>query len=366
MRKFLVIAAVVLAAGCTKEGDTIYLPDPNEEAASATPLVTVIYDVNALGDHSYNDLIYEGVERAAQEMGLRTMQLSPQTHEEGLQYLELMFRQMETAKDTVRRLFIVTSPSYDDFIRKNNKRLEANPYADLLYLETRTPLEGKGSTLFLTYYGAMYEGGRIEAALERVSVMLLGANRKTPSVTEALQGYSDGFEAGLKLLTEQQARQNHQALSYLDERGESGFSVADSTALRLMWQWSNDDITSLVPVCGGASNTFARLNYFTRTALNIIGIDAYSDSYYSSYSIVKHIDRALARWIRQWLSDGAMPKHQTLGLKEGYTEVVLNPIYVFVIWTPPGYEGTTVPCLTEEMKQEMHEEAVRNEEEHER
>ena len=133
-----------------------------------------------------------------------------------------------------------------------------------------------------------------------------------------------------------------------------------------MWQWSNDDITSLVPVCGGASNTFARLNYFTRTSLNIIGIDAYSDSYYSSYSIVKHIDRALARWIRQWLSDGAMPKHQTLGLKEGYTEVVLNPTYVFVIWTPPGYEGTTVPCLTEEMKQEMHEEAVRKEEEHER
>lgn len=367
MRKSLVIAAVVLAAGCTKEGDTIYLPDPNEEAASATPLVTVIYDVNALGDHSYNDLIYEGVERAAQEMGLRTMQLSPQTHEEGLQYLELMFRQMETAKDTVRRLFIVTSPSYDDFIRKNNKRLEANPYADLLYLETRKPLDGKGSTLFLTYYGAMYEGGRIVAALERVSVMLLGANRKTPSVTEALQGYSDGFEAGLKLLTEQQARQNHLALSYLDERGESGFSIADSTALRLLWKWNNDGITELVPVCGGASNTFARLNYYTRLSVNFIGIDAYLDSYFSLYSIVKHIDRALARCIRQWFSDGAMPKHQTIGLKEGYTEVILNPNFPpLIIWMPSGYEGTTVPCLTEEMKQEMHEEAVRKEEEHER
>ena len=230
MRKFLFLAFVLLIAACTKDGDTIYKPDPNEEAASTTPLVTVIYDANALGDHSYNDLIYEGVERAAQDLGLRTLQLSPQTTEEGLQYLELMFRQMETAQDTVRRLFIVTSPSYDDFIRKNNKRLEANPYADLLFLETRKPLDGKGSTLFLSYYGAMYEGGRIAAAEERISVMLLGANRKTPSVTDALQGFSDGFEAGLKLLTAEQAGKNHLASAYLDERGEGGFSYGHATA----------------------------------------------------------------------------------------------------------------------------------------
>ena len=348
MRKFLFLAFVLLIAACTKDGDTIYKPDPNEEAASTTPLVTVIYDANALGDHSYNDLIYEGVERAAQDLGLRTLQLSPQTTEEGLQYLELMFRQMETAQDTVRRLFIVTSPSYDDFIRKNNK-----------------PLEGKGSTLFLTYYGAMYEGGRIAAAEERISVMLLGANRKTPSVTDALQGFSDGFEAGLKLLTTEQAGKNHLASAYLDERGEGGFSVADSTAMRLLRQWNAADIYMLVPVCGGASNTFARLNSSTQGNMDIVGIDVFYDSYYSPYSIVKHIDRALLQSIRQWFANGTMPKHQKLGLKEGYTEVTLNPNSDIYIWAPPGYEGETTPCLTEEMKKEMHEEAVRKEEEHE-
>ena len=146
MKKLFVwFAVLLLSVGCTKGGDTIYKSDPNEEAASTKPLVTVIYDANALGDRSFNDLIYEGVERTAQELGLRTMQQSPRTYEEGVQYLELMFRQMESAKDSVRRLFIVTSTGYDDFIRKNNKRLEANPYADLLYLETRTPLEAKSS-----------------------------------------------------------------------------------------------------------------------------------------------------------------------------------------------------------------------------
>lgn len=366
MRKFLFLAFVLLIAACTKDGDTIYKPDPNEEAASTTPLVTVIYDANALGDHSYNDLIYEGVERAAQELGLRTMQQSPRTYEEGLQYLELMFRQMETAQDSVRRLFIVASPGYDDFIRKNNKRLEANPYADLLYLETRTPLEGKGSTLFITYYGAMYEGGRIEAATERTSTLLIGANRQTPSITEALQGYSDGFEAGLKLLTDKQASRNHLSTAYLDEAGAGGFSVADTTALRLLRQWGNDDISNIVPVCGGASNTFSRMINTTMEEMLVVGIDTYNDTYYSAYSIVKHIDRAVAQCIKQWLSEGAMPKSQTLGLTDGYTEVILNPGRDIYIWTPPGYEGNTAPCLTPEMKQEMHEEAVRKEEEHER
>ena len=60
------------------------MTDPNEEQASSAPLVTVIYGDNSLGDRSYCDMIYEGVELTAQELGLRTMQLSPQSTEEGI------------------------------------------------------------------------------------------------------------------------------------------------------------------------------------------------------------------------------------------------------------------------------------------
>ncbi len=369
MKNFLAFWTVVLlSASCTKEGDTIYLPDPNEEKASTAPLVTVIYDANALGDHSYNDLIYEGVERSAQELGLRTMQMSPQTPEEGLQYLELMFRQMESAQDSVRRLFIVASPGYDDFIRKNNRRLEANPHADLLYLETPTPLEGKGSTLFLTYYGAMYEGGRIDGLSERISTLLIGANRRTPAIKEAMQGYRDGFEDALKLLTEKQASKNRMSSVYLDETGEGGFSVPDSTAMRLLRQWDNEDFGNLVPLCGGASYTFARIVSSGLSSFSIVGIDVFYDSYLSTHSIVKHIDRALSQTIAQWFTGGSMPKHQLLGLKEGFTEVILNPnpIVSIYIWAPPGYQGSTALVLTPEMKQEIHDEAVRKEEEYER
>ncbi len=363
----VLLTALLLTAACSKEGRTIYLPDPDEETAGNVPLVTVIYDADALGDRSYNDLIYEGVERAAQELGLRTMQQSPRSYEEGLQYLELMFSQMETVRDTVRRLFIVTSPGYDDFIRSNNHRLESNPYADLLYLETRTPLEGKGSTLFVNYYGAMYEGGRIEASMEGTNTLLIAANRQTPAVTEALKGYSDGFEASLKLLTPKQASRNHLSTTYLDDTGRFGFSVDDTTALKLLRKWNNiDNITTIVPVCGGAANTFYRLINSSLEEMSMVGVDIRIDSYFSLYSIVKHIDLAVGNSIRQWFTQGNLPKHQSLGLADGYTEVIQNPLYDIYICVPPGYEGNTQPYLTPEMKQEIHQEAVMKEQEYER
>ena len=46
---FILLAGMLLTC-CTKEGDTIYLPNPDEEQPSTAPLVTVIYDVNGLGD----------------------------------------------------------------------------------------------------------------------------------------------------------------------------------------------------------------------------------------------------------------------------------------------------------------------------
>ena len=141
-KSILRLAAMLTLASCTKEGDVIYQTDP-ADAPSAKPLVTVIYDPNAVGDGNYNDLIYQGVEQAAKEHDLRTMQLSPSTRDEGLAYLQTLFEQMSTAQDTVRRLFIVAAASYDDYLRRNNNRFAANPYTDLLYLETSEPLDGK-------------------------------------------------------------------------------------------------------------------------------------------------------------------------------------------------------------------------------
>ena len=99
------LAVTLLLVACTKEGNTIYQTNPEEEKPSTAPLVTVIYGPNSLGDRSYCDKIYRGIEAAANKHGIRTLQLMPESTEQGLAYLEMMFQQMENATDSVRRLF---------------------------------------------------------------------------------------------------------------------------------------------------------------------------------------------------------------------------------------------------------------------
>ena len=84
----LLLVIFMAFAACTKDGNTIYQTNPDEEKPSTAPLVTVIYGPNGLGDRSYCDLIYKGVEEAAKKYGVRTLHLSPVSEEQGLAYLD--------------------------------------------------------------------------------------------------------------------------------------------------------------------------------------------------------------------------------------------------------------------------------------
>jgi basic membrane protein A len=351
-RLFLASIAALLLATCTKDGDTIYEPDPKDQASGA-PLITVLYAPDGIGDQSYSDLVYQGVEEAAVMMGLRTLHLSPITGDGGRIFLEQTIAEMSAAADTVRRLLIVASTLYDEEVRQNCQRLEANPRADLLYLDTRTPLRGKGSTLYMPYYGAMYAAGAI-APIVAGDVLLLGANPKNEAVVEAMQGFSDGFRSDLvlggfpaeKVLVSR----------YIAEENGDGFSVADSTALLIMAEAEDDFASStrlLMPVCGGAANTFYRLIEMIG-GYQYVGVDSKKTSARCHYSVVKHVDSAVVRTIDRWFSGEGMPKHQALGMADGYTDVILHPY------------GTTMQeafeeLLTDEKWKAIREEAIRKE-----
>ena len=354
------LTALLTLASCTKDGDVIYQPDPADQA-SGTPLVTVIYDPNAVGDGNYNDLIYQGVEQAAKTYGLRTMQLSPTTRAEGLAYLQTLFQQMSAAQDTVRRLFIVAAASYDDYLRQNNDRLAANPYADLLYLETATPLAGKGSTLFLSYYGAMYEAGAIAQALAP-EVLLVAANSKVESVSGAVSGFTDGFCADYIHYPERLDYDKMLVTEYLSDDVAGGFSIADTTAMRIMYEreWPGY-FHMFVPVCGGAARTFQHLNDLMG-GYDIMGVNVAYNSTNSSLSAVKHIDRAVSLCISQWLSPDGMPKHQSLGLADGYTGVEVTPANS--LFHDVLTFNLSAEVLTDELRNTIHNDAIRKEAEY--
>jgi basic membrane protein A len=349
----IALAAVMMLAACTKEGDTIYEWDPNEPKASTKPLVTVIYGQDALGDRSYNDLIYQGVEEAAAKYGLRTMQLSPTSYEEGRGYLQTMFQTVKNLNDSVRRLFIVCAAGYDDYIRQNSHLFDSNPNADLLYLETTEPLAGGGSTLYLPYYGAMYEAGAILPVIDNLATLIV-SNPEDQTVVGAAKGFSDGFLTDYySLENDWGAVEKKLKTLYLAEHTGEGYNIADSTALKVL----NECEGTIIPICGGSGYTMMYICDVTFSN-NYVGIDVEKSSYWCHMSILKHIDRAVALCIGQWLSPEGMPKHQVLGLKDGYTGVSLN--------VEDYYLEQYNKYIPETLRQQIHEDAVRKEAEYEK
>ena len=359
MRAMLSLATVIALFACTKDGDTIYQQDPDEPKASTTPLVTVIYGMDALGDRSYNDLIYQGVEDAAAKYGLRTMQLSPTSYEEGQGYLRSMFETVKSQPDTIRRLFIVCAAGYDDYIRKNSNLFDSNPYADLLYLETPDPLSSGGSTLYMPYYGAMYEAGAIMPALMMNECMLLVSNPEDATVNKAAKGFADGFQTDYYQAKYEWGGvvEKHLETRYLAEYSGEGYNIPDSTAFHIINEVDEVfDYGYIVPICGGSGTKLRYLCDLTYTIGGCIGIDVVAPTQW--LSVLKHVDRAVALCVGQWLSPEGMPKHQVLGLKDGYTEVAINTALCDLT-----LYNEFVP---EELRQQIRDDAIRKEEEYEK
>jgi basic membrane protein A len=64
-----------------------------------------------------------------------------------------------------------------------------------------------------------------------------------------------------------------------------------------------------------------------------VGIDGdmTEDKDFCLFSTLKHIDRVMEDYIGKWLN-GSMPKHRTMGLADGVTDVVIsNYTYGYII-----------------------------------
>lgn len=350
----VLLTALAVCLGCSRE--PIYRPDPSD-APGTTPLVTVLYDPGALGDMTYNDLIFEGVERAAFGHGIRTRQYAPRNQEEGLSFLSGIFDQMSDPADTVRQLLVIAGSSYDDYVRANNRRLEANPRADLLYFETKVPLEGKGSSVHIRTYGAMYEAGAFSPLFAN-QVLLVAANPY--DVADAIKGFQAGFQSEFaKEIEYTPYGERTLTIEYLSDQPGEGFSIDDASAIHLLYDqpWQEGFTGLIVPLCGGASGVFRRLaegdNYFS-----ILGIDKEILSTACQYATVKHADQVAELCIDQWMSETGLPKHQSLGLDEYYCETVFCP-------AEPEDMGVIIDLITGQRKSALRKEAIQKEAEYE-
>jgi basic membrane protein A len=97
-------------------------------------------------------------------------------------------------------------------------------------LRPTPPLDGKGSTLFLPYYGAMYEAGAI-SPLICSDIMVIGSNTVDRTVHDAIEGFSDGHATNLFNNLGENIYKPLNTVYLADQAGQ-GYIISDSTALR--------------------------------------------------------------------------------------------------------------------------------------
>lgn len=324
---------------CTK---TVYVEDPLEE--DKRPIVYFVSKQGSLGDIGYVDSIYRGVVRAADEGGMM-LSIADLPSDEGKieEALAYMLEYMGGEGQERRALVVMVNDNLEPLLHKCEDAIKAASNVDFLLTETSDTTLPVHS-IRLPQYGVYYQAGRLAGKwIENISgALVVAANTVEPNLEDMCGGFSCGLKASAPDAAVREI--------FLSETS-GGYDMADY-AYRLAYGiGSQYDV--VLPLCGGSAQGFYRYNREYPDKFYTIGVDCDMQRYSPSlpFSVVKHIDRAVRKWITDWSKGTLMPSHLWLGLASGYTEIVVADTYL---------DGGL-----SDMADSLYDEAVEKEEEYE-
>lgn len=338
---------------CKGESESISDSSGEYDSYENTPCIAVLYPPHALGDGSYYDNISYAVHLSALENKAIAFDMVPEDLEDAENKLVVALTLQYSNKDV---LIICADPLYLSFLEKHKQaELEAQ---QILLLESREVDNPYISTAILPNYGMSYLSGVAvktlfnTLGLEKGKAICLLANDTNSQLLDGLKGFSDGFDEGWngKIYSPEDAvfeegefaeyRKNAPfvAVKLVDDETEesmnneeislAGFDKPTAAyVLSVILQSSDNPYDFYYPLCGSSIQGLLRYSqenhdYPFLTAGVNSEVMAYSD--YVVFSAIKHIDKVVKLCISQWLNDKTIPHFQEFGLKDGYTEVVVD------------------------------------------
>ncbi len=313
---------VLSFSSCTKEGNTVYVDD--DAVNDTIPVVYFISQQGSLGDLGYIDALYTGTVRATVKgnMKIALAELPTDSTQAESQFRSLL---QQLTKESQRRktLMVIANNDMEPMLHRCEDNMREASSVDILLAETddtTLPLHSLG----IQQYGAYYQAGKlVNEGLGSVdSILVVSANPHNTSIQEMREGFAQAIAD-----TGKEDAGKHIGVDniYLSQTNE-GFNMQDYAYKLSFTIASKYDL--VLPLCGGTAQGFLRYarEYVGSYYFNVIGVDNDMQSYSNlvPFSVVKHIDNAVADWIQQWREGVEMPQHQLFGLSSGYTEIVCS------------------------------------------
>ena len=291
----------------------------DEQVATPTPQIIVMYAPGGLGDQGYNDCILAGVQSFKKKhyREVELYQYSPGTLDEAER---LLSDWLSLPESKIPALFVVGSSDYEDLVSDvlAEKKLTSNKR--LLLFESDNKDNLPITTFRLSMYGASYLAGATAAQLleNGKNALILLAHQGDRTIAKAGEGFRDGFkDSGV----------NGEAYTEYLAEDWSGYISAQLTYQR-MSEWSKS-YDFIFPVAGGSNQGVYR---FTREYPDSpltagMDIDQSGLSRNITGSVIKHTDRVVYNYMDTWLTSGELPESAVFGLESGYTDWELSLRY---------------------------------------
>lgn len=311
---------------CTKSGDVIYIDDDQEE--DNRPIVYFIYKEGSLGDLGYVDALWRGIAKATNDgdMLLSLTELPSDTSKVDFA-LSCFLEYMRNDGKNRKSLIVVANDNLEQMLHHYEAALTESGNVSVLLAETKDTTLSV-NTIRLPGYGVYYQAGRVVAkCLTDVNrILIANANPNESNIADMRKAFQQGVEDGKAAEKRDMSVDN----CYISETS-GGYDEAEKL-YRKSYDYDKE-YQLILPICGGTIHGFLRYNREHPESFYTVGVDTdfqrYSDRV--PFSIVKHIDNAVADWITRWARGEVMEKHMNLGLSTGYTELVIADSYAVTI-----------------------------------
>ncbi len=316
--KVLFIFVVALLTSCAK-GDVIYVDDDEEWLNDQRPLVFFLYEEDDLGDLGYADNVYRGVVRASDSNNLllSCVETSSDMFE---MTLESFLSILSNLEEDRKVLVIVFNKEYEKIFHSYEDSIKQIDDLDILFVESNDSTLSS-YTLNCTEYGAYYLAGCVVGkGFPDVSrILLVSANATNPILERMRRGFCDGIVA-----TNSEIKVSD---FYVSDISINGYNAED-----VLYECSdtiNKEYQMVLPLCGGSIQGLLRYNREHPESFYTIGVDVDMQAYSTKvpFSVVQRLDKVVEEWINRWAKGESQEKHQTYGLADSYTGVVVSDGY---------------------------------------
>ena len=306
---FLSIVLIGILSSCSKEDNT-----PIDNNSIPSPIVTVFFSPNGLGDRGYNDNIAHGVNRSQETHGYRLNRICPTSLQEAERYMDAWLSALD---NTTRRLLVLASEDYEAMVVRYADRIPDDDVNRVYLFESRST-DLPAYTFYLPFYGVCYQAGYLASLLPSMeSAAVLCANNYARPIIDGRDAFAAGYNENCNYPLD---------YIYLSDSDE-GYALADST-YRLSYTL-HQLYDFVFPLAGGSVQGLLRYNREYPTSFYTAGVDVDISDYSTlvPYSAVKHIDKAVEQTINLWIEEIETPRQQRLDMEAGFTELVIAEHY---------------------------------------